>query len=98
MGRGLGGCLAAVGGVSEGGRGLRVCEGLRLGGDLLGELVVPVLWSERWRLCCILAYLFCEDEEAIRMALRSFAMNSGFNGCSRGLWCMAGLIFGGRGY
>jgi hypothetical protein len=73
------------------GKELRVCEGLGLGGDLLGELAVPVL-------CCILAYLFCEDEEAIRMALRSFAMNSGFNGCSRGLWCMAGLIFGGRGY
>lgn len=49
MGRGLGGCLATVGGVSEGGRGigmvgagkgLRVCEGLGLGGDLLGELAV----------------------------------------------------------
>ena len=46
MGRGLGGCLAAVGGASEGGRGigmvgadegLRVCEGLGPGGDLLGE-------------------------------------------------------------
>lgn len=45
MGRGSGGRLAAVGGVSEGGRGigmvgageeLRVCEGLRLEGDLLG--------------------------------------------------------------
>ena len=77
--------MAAVGGVSEGGRGigivgagegLRACEGLELGRGFAGELGIRVLWSARWGLYYVLACLFCEDEEAVRTALRSFPMNS----------------------
>lgn len=69
------------GGVGEGGRGigmvgagegLRVCEGLELGRGLAGELGMRVLWSVRWELCYVLAFLFCEDEEAVRTPSASF--------------------------
>jgi hypothetical protein len=59
------------------GEGLRVCEGLEPGRGFAGELGMQVLWSVRWELCYILAFLFCEDEEALRTALHSFPMNSG---------------------